>query len=137
MDFEGVSVHKQTGRSVQGHRMRKIAFAIVVAANVGAPVLTASADGGIWTDREICRAAAKTYFFLRTKPADTADSGGYFGFRSERGNVYTCRIAGQRAEFRWVNSSGQRMKSDSTRFRVSDDRLIVETDMKKETFEKE
>ena len=99
--------------------------------------MTASADSGFWTDREICRAAVKTYFFLRTKPVDAADNGGHFGFRSDRGNVYTFRIAGQRAEFRWFNSSGKRMKSDSTRFRVSDGTLVVETDMKKEIFGKE
>ena len=74
--------------------MRRIAFAIVVAAHAGAPVFTASADSGIWPDREVCRAAVKTYFFLRTNPADAVDSGGYFGFRSAAGNVYTCRIAG-------------------------------------------
>ena len=88
-------------------------------------------------DREICRAAVKTYFFLGKKPADAGDSGEYFGFSSAAGNTYTCRIAGRRAEFRWVNTSGERMKSNSTRFRVSDGTLIVETDMKKETFEKE
>ena len=130
-------MHKQNGRSFQGHGMRKIAFAIVVAAHAGAPAFAASADGGIWTDREICRAAVKTYFFLDSKPADAADSGGYFGFRSDRGSVYTCRIAKQRAEFRWVNCSGQRMKSASTRFQVSDDSLIVQTDMNQETLERE
>ena len=117
--------------------MRRIAFAIVVAAHAGAPVFAASADSGMWADREICRAAVKTYFFLRTKPADAVDSGEYFGFRSAAGNVYTCRIAGQRAEIRWVNSSGKMMKSDSTRFRVSAGTLIVQTDMKEETFVRE
>lgn len=117
--------------------MRRIAFAIVVAAHAGAPVFAASADSGMSADREICRAAVKTYFFLRTKPANAVDSGEYFGFRSAAGNVYTCRIAGQRAEFRWVNSSGKMMKSDSTRFRVSAGTLIVQTDMKKETFVRE
>ncbi len=117
--------------------MRRIAFSMAVATHAVASACAASADSGTWTDREICRAAAKTYFFLRTRPADAVDGDGFFGFRSERGNVYTCRIAGQRAEFRWVNSSGRRMKSDSTRFRVSDDLLIVQTDMKKETFGRE
>lgn len=45
--------------------MRKIALAIVVAVHAGAPAFAASADGGIWTDREICRAAVKTYFLTR------------------------------------------------------------------------
>ena len=117
--------------------MRRIAFAIVVAAHAGAPAVTASADSSVWPDREICRAAVKTYFFLGTNPGDAVDSGEYFGFRSAAGNVYTCRIAGQRAEFRWVNSSGKMMKSDSTRFRVSAGTLIVQTDMKKETFGKD
>ena len=116
--------------------MRRTAFAAVVAAYAGAPVFTASADSGIWPDREICRAAVETYFFLRKNPADAVDSGEYFGFSSAEGNVYTCRIAGQRVEIRWVNSSGKRMKSDSTRFRVSAGALVVQTDMKKETFTK-
>ena len=117
--------------------MRRIAFALVVAAHAGAPSFTASADSGMWPDREICRAALKTYFFLRTKPANALDSGEYFGFRSTAGNIYTCRVAGQRAEFRWVNASGESMESDSTRFRVSAGTLIVQTDMMKETFGKE
>ena len=137
MAFESVSVHKPKGRSFQSHSMRRIAFAIVVAAHAGAPVFAGSADSGMWADREICRAAVKTYFFLRTKPEDAVDSGEYFGFRSAAGNVYTCRIAGQRAEFRWVNSRGKMMKSDSTRFRMSADTLIVQTDMKTETFVRE
>ena len=117
--------------------MRIILLAILVASHAGASGVAASADSGIWTDREICRAAVKTYFFLRQKPADTADNGDYLGFRSAAGNTYTCRIAGRRAEFRWVNSSGERMNSGSTRFRVSAGTLIVETDMKKETFGKD
>ena len=117
--------------------MRRIAFVIVVAAHAGALVFTASADSGMWADREICRAAVKTYFFLRMKPADAVDSGKYFGLRSAAGKVYTCRIAGQRAEIRWVNSSGNLMKSDSTKFRVSAGTLIVQTDMKNETFARE
>ena len=117
--------------------MRIIMLAILVASHAGALASTASADGNAWTDREICRAAVKTYFFLGKKPADAGDRGEYFGFSSATGNTYTCRIAGRRAEFRWVNTSGEKMKSDSTSFQVSDGTLIVETDMKKETFEKE
>ena len=117
--------------------MRIIMLAIPVALHAGALASTASADSDTWADREICRATVKTYFFLGKKPADAGDSGEYFGFSSAAGNTYFCRIAGRGAEFRWVNSSGKRMKSDSTRFRVSDGTLIVETDMKKETFGKE
>ncbi|MDE0373253.1 MAG: hypothetical protein OXI73_12030 [Rhodospirillales bacterium] len=117
--------------------MRRIAFALVVAAHAGAPSSTASADSGIWSDREICRAAVKTYFFLPTKPANAVDSGEHFGFRSTAGNVYTCRVAGQRAEFRWVDASGRRMKSASTTFRVSAGTLIVQTETTIETFGKE
>ena len=116
--------------------MRDLILVILIAANIVALASSASGDNGAWSDREICRAAVKTYFFLGRKPTDTADNGEYFGFSSAAGNTYTCRIAGQRAEFRWVNSSGETMKSDSTRFRVSDGTLVVETDMKKERFEK-
>ena len=115
--------------------MRNSILAILVAANAVVFATTASADNGAWTDREICRAAVKTYFFLGRKPKDSADSGEYLGFSSASGNIYSCRIVGMRAEFRWVNVSGESMKSDSTRFRVLEGALIVETDMKKERFE--
>ena len=99
--------------------------------------VAALADSGVWTNREICRAAAKTYFFLDAKPTDTADSGEYFGFVSASGYVYTCRIEGTQAEFRWLNASGQSMTSKSTRFDVRDGLLTVYTDLKQERFSME
>lgn len=109
-------------------------LAILVAVHTAALPNFASADSGTWADREICRAAVKTYFFLGAMPADTSDSGKYFGFLGKSGNVYMCRIAGARTEFRWMNSSGNTMTSKSTKFHVRDGILTVQTDMKKERF---
>ena len=94
----------------------------------------ASAESEVWTDREICRAALKTYFFLDAKPSDTSDIGQFFGFISASGNVYTCRLEGARAEFRWLNDSGQTITSKSTTFHVLGNKLTVQTDMKDELF---
>ena len=96
--------------------------------------IAAFADSGVWTNREICRAAVKMYFFLDARPTDTADSGRYFGFLSASGSVYTCRIEGIQAEFRWLNASGQTMTSKSIRFNVWDGILTVYTGMKEERF---
>ena len=114
--------------------MRRAILSILVVIHAVASPIIGSADSGFWTDREICRAAVKTYFFLDTKPTDTADSGEFFGFRSASGNVYTCRIEGTRTEFRWLNASGETMNSNSTSFRVLDDVLTIQTDMKEERF---
>ena len=113
--------------------MRRFTLWLLISAAALLPI-SASADNGVWTEREICRAALKTYFFLRSKPADTEDRGGFHGFRSASGYVYTCRIDGTRIEFQWVNASGTTKKSNSTTFRVSDDILFVQTDMKEERF---
>ena len=87
-----------------------------------------------WSEREICRAAAKTYFFLDKMPADAPDSGDYFGFLSTKGNVYTCLIRGDEAHFRWINKSGDVMTSQSTKYVVTSKSLVVTTDMKVERF---
>lgn len=112
-------------------------LAILVAVHATVMSVAALADSGGWTNREICRAAAKTYFFLDAKPTDTADSGEFFGFVSASGWVYTCRIEGTQAEFRWLNASGQSMTSKSTRFDVRDGLLTVYTDLKEERFSTE
>ena len=125
---------RRTGGRNRARDMRNTILAILVAANAGVLASAAFADSGAWTDREICRAAVKTYFFLGRKPTDSADSGKYFGFRSSSGNIYTCRIVGMRAEFRWVNASGGNMESGWTRFQVFDNALVVKTDMKEEVF---
>ena len=112
---------------------RRFILLLLIAAATVLPV-AAAADSGFWTNREICRAATKTYFFLRGKPADAKASDELFGFRSEAGYVYTCRINGTQIEFRWVDTSGATMQSDTTTFRMSDDILFVHTDMKEEGF---
>jgi len=114
--------------------MGKLILALLVAVHAIATPIVAFADSGVWTNREICRAAVKTYFFLDAKPTDTADNGEYFGFLSASGHVYTCRIEGTQAEFRWLNASGQSMTSKSTRFHVRDGTLTVSTDMMEERF---
>ena len=96
--------------------------------------VAASADSSFWTDREICRAAVKTYFFLRTKPADATDSDGLYGFRSAAGYTYACRIDETRVEFQWLNASGTALSSDSTTFSVLDNVLTIRTDMRDERF---
>lgn len=98
--------------------------------------LPALADTGSWTERDICRAAIKTYFFLGKMPANAPDQGDYFGFASTAGNVYTCRLAEERAVFRWLTRGGEPMHSKSTRFHVSDGVLVIKTDMSTKTFEK-
>ena len=79
----------------------------------------------------------KTYFFLATRPADATGGDGYMGFRSASGNVYTCRLAGTRTKFRWVNASGEPMSSSSTTFRLAEDTLTIRTDMQEERFRAE
>ena len=98
--------------------------------------LPALAGTGSWTERDICRAAVKTYFFLANMPADALDQGEYLGFVSAAGNVYTCRLAEERAVFRWSTKSGEPMRSEVTRFRVSDGVLTIKTDMSTKTFQK-
>ena len=114
--------------------MRAPFLSVLVAAHAVLSPVAASADTGYWTGRKICRAAVKTYFFLGSKPADAPDAGEFLGFRSASGNVYTCRVAGTRAQFRWVNASGETMNSGSTTFRLEDDTLTIRTDMKEERF---
>ena len=94
------------------------------------------ADSGFWTDREICRAAVKTYFFLDQAPTNATNQGEYFGFISAAGNIYTCRLDRERAVLRWLTESGEMMHSEVTRFRVSDGILTIKTDMGTNTFEK-
>ena len=98
--------------------------------------LPALADTGSWTERDICRAAVKTYFFLGKLPADAADQGEHFGFASAAGNVYTCRLAGERAVLQWRTKGGQPRHSEVTSFHVSDDVLVIKTDMSTKTFKK-
>ena len=101
-----------------------IAFALPIAAS----------DRGFWTDREVCRAAIKTYFFLDAKPADAPVSGEFAEFRSASGNLYGCRIRRARAELRWVSASGETMTSNSTMFHVLDNELTIQTDTKTQRF---
>ena len=117
--------------------MRAAILSCLVLAHAGLGSLASSADGGFWTDREVCRAAVKTYFFLAAKPADATGDDGYFGFRSASGNIYTCRLAGAQAIFRWANASGEPMNSSSTTFRLAGDTLTIRTDMNEERFRAE
>ena len=119
--------------------MRSIILFILVLAHAVLCSIALSADSSFWTDREICRAAVKTYFFLASRPAAAIGAGGdgYLGFRSSAGNVYTCRLAGTRVKFRWMNASGEPMNSSSTTFRVAGDTLTIRTDMKEERFRAE
>lgn len=89
-----------------------------------------------WSDREICRAATKTYFWLNELPSDGPDQENYMGFMSAKHNYYTCRVDGNVAEFKWVNNSSEKMRSRSTRIEINGDRLTVESDMKTESFTK-
>ena len=92
------------------------------------------ADDSFWDNHAICRAAVKTYFFLKSQPSDAADRGLFYGFRSDSGNLYTCRIEDSTAVFRWINKAGDTMNSRSTTFTLNGDQLVVKTDMLVETF---
>lgn len=89
-----------------------------------------------WSDREMCRAATKTYFWLKEMPTDGPDQGAFMGFKSAKNNYYTCRIDGNIADFKWVNQSSEKMRSRSTTLDVSGGTLTVNTDMKTESFTK-
>lgn len=87
-----------------------------------------------WTDREICRAATKTYFWLSQLPSDGPDQGNYMGFMSSKPNYYTCRVDGNVAEFKWVNNSSEKMRSRSTKIEIDGSKLTITSDMKTESF---
>ncbi len=89
-----------------------------------------------WSDREICRAATKTYFWLSELPSDAPDQEVYMGFWSAKQNYYTCRIDGDVVDFRWVNKSSEKMRSQSTKIEFSRNKLTVISDMKTESFTK-
>ena len=97
-------------------------------------IVTAFAETRHWVEREICRAAVKTYFFLEAKPADAADKAGYFGFVSAADNVYSCRLEGERVLFKWQDNLGETLTSGSATFRLLDGVLTIRTDMKTEKF---
>jgi len=97
---------------------------------------TESTAGETWSDRDICRAATKTYFWLSELPSDAPNQGQYMGFRSAKQNYYTCRVDDRVADFRWLNKSSESMKSRSTKIVVSDGTLTVISDMKTERFTK-
>lgn len=88
----------------------------------------------IWTDREICRAATKTYFWLRDLPKDATDQGQYMGFMSADRHYFTCRVDGQIADLRWSDQSSAPMRSRSTRVEIEKGRLTVRSDRKTERF---
>ena len=101
---------------------------------LGEPLKTDS-----WTDREICRAAVKTYFSLEDMPVDSEDNGDFMGFESAAGYIYTCRIEGNIAILKWINGTGDAMSSRKTSFKRDGNTLIV-TDNSMgvmETFEKD
>ena len=114
--------------------MKQILIATALIALVPSALL---AEAGYWTDREICRAATKTYFFTSSRPADAPDQGDRLGFISDSGNIYTCRIEGTSVAFYWVNDSGETMESSSSSFSIVGDQLHVRTDMMEEIFEVE
>ena len=58
--------------------MRTPLLSVLVAAHAVLCPVAASADSGYWTDRQICRAAVKTYFFLGIKPAIAPDNGEFW-----------------------------------------------------------
>jgi len=100
-------------------------------------VAATSAAAGEWTDREICRAATKVYFFLPELPQDAPDQGEHMGFVSAKNNYYTCRADGGVADFRWINKSGEQMTSRVTKYSVAGSSMTVESDLQTETFERE
>lgn len=87
-----------------------------------------------WPDWEICRVATKTYFWLNTVPVDAPDQGKYMGFQSVKKNYYTCYFDGDIADFKWTNKSSEEMRSRSTKFKRTGNRLTVITDIKTENF---
>ena len=125
---------RRTNNNFRVCSARRCVLAFLVVVHAVVLPFAAHSDTGLWTNREICRAAVKTYFFLDTKPNGAADSGEYFGFRSASGHVYGCLIKGTRAELRWLNAAGEAMNSNSTRLLVRDDILTIQTDMKEESF---
>lgn len=108
--------------------MRSFALLALPLAFLAAP---AKAD---WNNREICRVAAKVYFFTSGMPNDARDSDGYFGLQGSDGIIYGCRIDGDQTSFRWVNSDGTTMTSNVTTFAVNDGLLTVKTDLMTESF---
>jgi hypothetical protein len=92
--------------------------------------------GAVWSEREICRAATKTYFWLSDLPSDALDSGGYMGFASAEQNYYTCRVEGNVADLAWINRSAEDMRSRSTTFSIIGNALTVKSNMNTERFSK-
>ena len=90
-----------------------------------------------WSDREICRAATKTYFWLNELPTDAPDNPDYMGFRSNNANYYTCRVVGRAIHFVWLNQSAESMQSQSTKFELDEGRLTIISDIKTEKFIRE
>lgn len=81
--------------------------------------LTQSLAAEGWSDREVCRAATKTYFWLDKLPVDAPDKGDFMGFLSEKKNYYTCRINGDIADLSWVNMSSEKNEQSKHKGRIS------------------
>lgn len=97
-------------------------------------VISGSAYASGWNDQAICRAAAKTYFFLNALPAEGPIKDDRYGLVSSSGNLYFCKVNSGTVEFYWKNKSGESMTSKSTKYSLSGDNLTVTTDMMNETF---
>ncbi len=96
---------------------------------------TAVLQGFVWNDVSICRAALKTYFFLKELPEFRNTQERLHIFESNSGNSYACSINGSVAEFIWLNQQGKTMTSKSTLFSFSNSNLEVISDMQTEIFE--
>ncbi len=107
----------------------RIVFVIAIAVSA-----TRVFANDVWPDREICRAATKTYFWLKYLPSDAPDQGNYMGFRSAKQNYYTCRVDVDVADFKWINKSSEKMRSRSTEIEIDGSNLTIKSDMKTESF---
>lgn len=101
---------------------------------LAAPLLPAHAAGDAWSEREICRAAIKTFFLLPELPTDdaAADFRDHMGFQGRNGIVtrqYACRVQEDRVAIRWFKENGDRKRDANTRWAREGDALVIRTQM--------
>lgn len=118
----------------QGRNVMKPSHTLLIAAAFHMMPLTATAESGNWTEREICRAATQVYFFLSSPPEDISIEEGEMHFISATGSIYQCRLTSSTAVLSWTNNSGKGMVSESTRYVVYGDKLQVNTDLSEKIF---
>lgn len=82
-----------------------------------------------WDDVRICGAAVATYFFIAYGPQHIKSDYETHYYESNLG-AYKCMLTGKgRTHISWENKHGKPMHSLKTRFRFSDDKLLVSSDM--------